>query len=124
MRTSTVPSVGRGRTSHQIFVMASIEPAALYSSTAPSRSRQSAKVRGIPERGMASNTRTRADLSPLSMPRQKGSFVESTSTSGRNARSWFVTWMASSADPTATWTCWPKTSSRLIGNRISRMSCS
>src|SRR5579885_1017394 len=83
MRNSSVPKVGCGRTSHQIFLPVSMQLSLTSKLTKFSYSLQDWNCSGTPVRGNRRKTVVRKDLSPVLRPIQKGELVESASKWGR-----------------------------------------
>src|SRR5215471_18990189 len=93
-RISSVPNVGCGRASHQIFLALSMQLVRTSRSTKFSKSAQESNVSGMLVRGNRSNTLQRYDLRPVFMPIQNGELQESASRCGRKYRSWFINWIS------------------------------
>src|SRR5580692_13205466 len=83
MRNSSVPNVGWGRTSHQIFLPSSMEFNFTSRFTKFSYALQDSNCSGTPVRGKRRKTVVRYDLSPVLRPIQKGELVERASKWGR-----------------------------------------
>src|SRR5215470_1219582 len=76
MRNSSVPNVGCGRTSHQIFLPLSIQFSRTSRFTKFSYALHDSKCSGTPVRGNLRNTVVRKDFSPVFRPIQNGELVE------------------------------------------------
>src|SRR5215469_14684745 len=79
MRNSSVPYVGCGLTSHQIFFPLSMQFSLIIRFTKLSYALQESNVSGIPVRGKRRNTVVRNDFRPVFLPIQNGELVESAS---------------------------------------------
>src|SRR3954451_7883217 len=79
MRNSSVPNVGCGRMSHQIFFASSMQCNSTSRLTYDSYSPHEPKWSGMPVRGKRRKMVVRNDLSPVSRPIQNGELVESAS---------------------------------------------
>src|SRR6201999_1126458 len=90
MRNSSVPNVGCGRTSHQIFLPLSIEFNFTSRFTKFSYALHDSKSSGTPVRGNRRNAVVRNDLRPVLRPIQKGELVESASRCGKKYRTMFI----------------------------------
>src|SRR6185369_3468090 len=76
MRNSSVPNVGCGRTSHQIFLPLSMQFRRTSKLTKFSYSLQDWNISGTPVRGNLRNTVVRNDFNPVLRPIQNGELVE------------------------------------------------
>src|SRR6266849_10910450 len=76
-RNSSVPNVGCGRTSHQIFLPLSMQFSLMRRLTKFSYALQDSNCSGTPVRGNRRNTVVRKDLKPVFLPIQNGELVES-----------------------------------------------
>src|ERR1700730_11398720 len=83
IRNSSVPNVGCGRTSHQIFFPVSMQFSLINKFTEFSYALHDSKISGMPVRGNRRNTVVRNDRSPVFLPIQKGELVESASRCGK-----------------------------------------
>src|SRR4029077_6189828 len=83
IRNSSVPNVGCGRTSHQIFLPLSMQFSLTSRFTKFSYALQDSNCPGIPVRGKRRKTVVRKDLRPVFLPIQKGELVESERRCGR-----------------------------------------
>src|ERR1051325_7033665 len=83
IRNSSVPNVGCGRTSHQIFFPVSMQLSFTSKFTKFSYSLHDSNCSGIPVRGNLRNTVVRNDFNPVFRPIQNGELVESASKCGR-----------------------------------------
>src|SRR5262244_157495 len=90
MRNSSVPKVGCGRTSHQIFLPLSMQFRRTSRFTKFSYSLQDWNISGTPVRGNLRNTVVRNDFNPVLRPIQKGELVESASKCGTKYRTMFI----------------------------------
>ena len=122
IRTSTVPSFGCGRTSHQMKVASWKAFVAIPRSTIRSNSAHEENDGGSPERGNMSKIFTRVEASPVGRACQNGELAESASSSGRNVRTPFAQAIAVSGESIPTCTCRPKMSSRSATQRMSSAS--
>src|SRR5215470_18516091 len=82
MRNSSVPKVGCGRTSHQIFFPVSMQFSLTRRLTKFSYALQDSNCSGTPVRGNRRKTVVRNDFSPVLRPIQNGELVESASRCG------------------------------------------
>jgi len=112
MRISRVGKRELGRRSHQILEPSSSRPELVMCSIMRWYSLQLTSGSGRPVRGMASNTVSRYDASPVSCPCQKGEEVVRQSIWGRKYRAWFIRSIRSSSSSMPTWTCMPQMSMR------------
>ena len=83
IRNSSVPKVGCGRRSHQIFLPLSMQCSSTSVFDVLSYSLHDWKWSGMPVRGKRRNTVVRNDFSPVSRPIQNGELVDSASRCGR-----------------------------------------
>src|ERR1700675_1178774 len=83
MRNSSVPNVGCGRTSHQIFFPLSMQFNLINRFTKFSYALHDSNCSGTPVRGNLRNTVVRNDFSPVFLPIQNGELVESANKCGR-----------------------------------------
>src|SRR5437879_12378908 len=83
MRNSSVPNVGCGRTSHQIFLPLSIQLSLTNKLRKFSYALHDSNCSGTPVRGKRRNTVVRKDFKPVLRPIQKGELVDSASRCGR-----------------------------------------
>src|SRR3984957_7946591 len=83
IRNSSVPKVGCGRTSHQIFFPLSIEFSLTSKLTKFSYALHDSNCSGTPVRGKRRNRVVRYDLRRVLRPIQNGERVESASRCGR-----------------------------------------
>src|SRR6202040_4272797 len=90
MRNSSVPKVGCGRTSHQIFLPLSMQFSLTSRFTKFSYALQDSNCSGTPVRGNLRNTVVRNDLSPVLRPIQNGELVDSARRCGRKYRTIFI----------------------------------
>src|SRR5260370_14848794 len=77
IRNSSVPNVGCGRTSHQIFFPVSMQFSLTRRFTKFSYALHDSNCSGMPVRGKRRNTVVRKDFKPVFLPIQKGELVES-----------------------------------------------
>src|ERR1700730_13759068 len=90
IRNSSVPNVGCGRTSHQIFFPVSMEFSFTSRFTKFSYALHDSNCSGTPVRGNLRNTVVRKDFSPVLRPIQNGELVDSAKRCGRKERSIFM----------------------------------
>src|SRR3974390_3346063 len=90
MRNSSVPYVGCGRTSHQIFFPLSMQFSLISRLMKFSYALHESNCSGIPVRGKRRKTVVRNDFSPVLRPIQKGELVESASKCGTKYRTVFM----------------------------------
>src|SRR5712691_10034681 len=83
IRNSSVPNVGCGRTSHQIFFPLSMQFSFTSRFTKSSYALQDSNCSGTPVRGNRRNTVVRNDFKPVFLPIQNGELVESANKCGR-----------------------------------------
>src|SRR5579859_6088476 len=83
MRNSSVPKVGCGRTSHQIFLPLSMQLSLTRRLRKFSYALHDSNCSGTPVRGKRRKTVVRNDFNPVLRPIQKGELVESASKCGR-----------------------------------------
>src|SRR6202790_5800559 len=83
MRNSSVPKVGCGRTSHQIFLPLSMQFNFISRFTKFSYALQDSNCSGTPVRGNLRNTVVRNDLSPVLRPIQHGELGDNARRCGR-----------------------------------------
>src|SRR6202040_2327238 len=83
MRNSSVPNVGCGRTSHQIFFPVSMQFSFTKRLVKFSYALQDSNCSGTPVRGNLRKTVVRNDLSPVLRPIQNGELVDSARRCGR-----------------------------------------
>src|SRR5947209_18588122 len=83
MRNSSVPNIGWGRTSHQIFLPLSMQFSFTRRFTKFSYALHDSNCSGTPVRGKRRNTVVRKDFSPVFLPIQNGELVESARRCGR-----------------------------------------
>src|SRR6202047_169258 len=83
MRNSSVPKVGCGRTSHQIFLPLSMQFSLTSRFTKFSYALHDSNCSGTPVRGNLRKTAVRKDFNPVFLPIQNGELVESASKCGR-----------------------------------------
>src|SRR3954470_19701654 len=76
---SSVPNVGCGRRSHQIFLPLSMQCSSMSVSTYCSYSAHELKWSGMPVRGNLRKTVVRYDFNPVLRPIQNGELVDSAS---------------------------------------------
>src|SRR5262249_34721667 len=79
MRNSSVPNVGCGRTSHQIFLPLSMQLSLTSRLMKFSYADHDSNCSGTPVRGNLRKTVVRNDFSPVFRPIQNGELVESAS---------------------------------------------
>src|SRR5467141_3280646 len=82
-RNSSVPNVGCGRTSHQIFFPLSMQFSFTRRPRKFSYALHDANWSGTPVRGNRRNTVVRNDFKPVFLPIQNGELVESARRCGR-----------------------------------------
>src|SRR5208282_3369719 len=90
IRNSSVPYVGCGRTSHQIFLPLSMQFSLISKLIKFSYALHESKNSGIPVLGNLRNTVVRNDFSPVLRPIQNGELVESASRCGTKYRTMFI----------------------------------
>src|SRR5579864_8575747 len=83
IRNSSVPNVGCGRTSHQIFFPLSMQLSFTSRLRKFSYALHDSNCSGTPVRGKRRNTVVRKDFSPVLRPIQNGELVESARRCGR-----------------------------------------
>src|ERR1700731_4616533 len=83
MRNSSVPNVGGGRTSHQIFLPLSMQFSFTSRFTKFSYALHDSNCSGTPVRGNLRNTVVRNDFSRVLRPTRKGELVDSAKRCGR-----------------------------------------
>src|SRR5580658_4263045 len=83
IRNSSVPNVGCGRTSHQIFLPLSMQFNFTSRLMKFSYALHDSNTSGIPVRGKRRNTVVRNDFRPVLRPIQNGELVESASKCGK-----------------------------------------
>ena len=112
MRTSTVPNLWCGRTSHQISRIVLMKPVSIMWFTSQTYSLQLRISVGSPAVGRPSMIFERCEWRPVLRPSQNGLLTESASSVGRcrMMRSQIIT--ALSPESTPTCTCRPKVTSR------------
>src|SRR3984893_13474445 len=80
---SSVPNVGCGRTSHQIFFPLSMQINFIFWFTTFLYALHDSNCSGTPVRGNLRNTVVRNDFSPVFLPIQNGELVDSARRGGR-----------------------------------------
>ena len=120
MRTSTVPKLWCGRTSHQISRIVLMKPVSTMWLTSHTYSLQFRISGGRPAVGSSSITFERYDCRPVGWPSQNGLLLDSASSVGRCRRMRSQIMTALSPESTPTCTCRPNVTSR----RASICSCS
>src|SRR3989442_1887165 len=83
IRNSSVPNMGCGRTSHQIFLPLSMQFSFTRRFTKFSYALHDSNCSGTPVRGNLRNTVVRKDFKSVYLPIQNGELVESASKCGR-----------------------------------------
>ncbi len=112
IRTSTVPKLWCGRTSHQISRIVLIKPVSIMLFKSQLYSDQFLIRGGRPAVGSVSMTLLRCECKPVFRPCQNGLFTESASKMGRCWRIRSQIMIALSPESTPTCTCRPKVTSR------------